>query len=99
MNKSGSQSVLSVVAADPRGRDVCVSRNKAGALSLELWKRGDQLRLVLWGRKAGAKNNHVLARFYGDDQQDLRRRLQAWFDKHPAIRAQGVAQLSEGVLQ
>ena len=87
--------MVELATGDPRGRDACVSRNKAGALSLELWKRGSQLRLVLWGRKAGAKHNTVLARFYGDDQQALRVRLQAWFDRHPDVRALGVAKLNE----
>lgn len=87
--------MLGLVTADPRGRDACLSRNKAGALSLELWKRGDQLRLVLWGRRAGATRNTVLARFYGADQQALRQRLEAWFAKHPDVRALGMEKLNE----
>lgn len=87
--------MVELATGDPRGRDACVSRNKAGALSLELWKRGDQLRLVLWGRRRGATRNTVLVRFYGDDQQALRRRLEAWFDRHPDIRAQGMEKLNE----
>lgn len=87
--------MLSLVSGDPRGRDVCISRNKAGALALELWKRGDQLRLVLWGRRRGAAHNTVLARFYGADQQALRLRLEAWFAKHPDVRAQGMVKLNE----
>lgn len=95
MNETTRNLMLGLATGDPRGRDVCISRNKAGALSLELWKRGDQLRLVLWGRKTGAKHNTVLARFYGADQQALRQRLEAWFAKYPDVRAQGMAKLNE----
>lgn len=95
MNDATRNLMLGLAAANPRGRDVCISRNKAGALSLELWKRGDRLRLVLWGRKAEAKRNTVLARFYGDDQQALRLRLEAWFAKHPDVRALGMEKLNE----